>query len=77
LADHALGNVARASVDGRATATIQMDVQFVAAGRLGDFLVAQSSVVRTTRSIVFMRGEIHAGDRLIATASGLWKALGA
>jgi uncharacterized protein (TIGR00369 family) len=77
LADHAMGNVARRAVDGRATATIQMDVHYLAAGRLGEFLVAHSTLVRQTRSIVFMRCEITAGTRVVATGTGVWKILGA
>jgi len=77
LADHAMGNVARIAIGGQPLATIQMDVQYLAAGRLGDFLVARSIVVRQTRSIVFMRCEIVTGERLVATGAGVWKILGA
>lgn len=77
LADHAMGNGARNANEGRAVATVQMDVQFLAAGRLGDFLIARSHVVRLTRSIVFMRCEVSAGDRAVATGTGVWKILGA
>lgn len=77
LADHAMGNVARHAIGGQALATIQMDVQYLAAGRLGDFLVARSNVVRKTRSIVFARCTITSGDRDVAAATGVWKILGA
>lgn len=77
LADHAMGNSARAAVDGQATATIQMDMQFIASGKPGEFLVARTEVLRRTRSMVFLRCEISAGARRVALATGVWKILGA
>jgi len=32
--------------------------------------------VRRTRSLIFMSGEITVGARVVATANGVWKALG-
>jgi hypothetical protein len=33
-------------------------------------------VVRRTRSLIFMSGELVVGDRVVATANGVWKTLG-
>jgi hypothetical protein len=33
-------------------------------------------VVRRTRALVFMSAELVVGDRLVATANGVWKTLG-
>jgi hypothetical protein len=33
-------------------------------------------VVRKTSSLVFMRGDLVAGSRTVATATGIWKILG-
>ena len=77
LADHALGQTSVFAGQGRKQATVQLDVQFVAAPQEGDFMVARGEVVRMTRSIVFMRAEITVGERLVATANGIWKVLGA
>ena len=33
-------------------------------------------VVRRTRSLVFMSGELVVGERVVATAKGVWKTLG-
>lgn len=77
LADHALGHTSVNAGQGRMQATMQLDVQFVAAPEAGDFLVARGTVVRMTRSVVFLRADITVGDRLVAMANGLWKILGA
>ena len=64
----ALGEKARA-------ATISLDVKFISASKTGDLLLGTAKVLRKTRSLVFMRGEIRCGEQLIATAEGIWKVL--
>jgi len=32
--------------------------------------------VRRTRSLIFMSGEFMVGERVVATANGVWKSLG-
>jgi uncharacterized protein (TIGR00369 family) len=75
LADRASGMIARL-VSGRPTlATVQMDVHFIDAGKIGELLIAKPRVVRVTHSLIFTRTEVVAGDRCIATASGVFKIL--
>jgi uncharacterized protein (TIGR00369 family) len=76
LVDHALGHISGRATGGLKQATVQLDMQFVAAPRAGDFVVAHGTVVRRTRSLMFMRAEVMVGSRTIATASGMWKILG-
>ncbi|HZY21335.1 MAG TPA: hypothetical protein VFE80_02925, partial [Beijerinckiaceae bacterium] len=57
-------------------ATIQFDMQFVSAGELGEFIEIAPEVVRRTASLVFMRGTLVSGERVVATCSGIWKILG-
>jgi acyl-coenzyme A thioesterase PaaI-like protein len=56
---------------------VQLNVHFISGAKQGDFLIAEGEVMRVTRSIVFVRGRLTAGDRLIAHADGVWKRLGA
>jgi acyl-coenzyme A thioesterase PaaI-like protein len=44
--------------------------------QIGEFVEAKCRVVRRTRSLIFMSGEFVVGDRTVATANGVWKALG-
>jgi acyl-coenzyme A thioesterase PaaI-like protein len=75
FADRALGRAAW-QVAGRSTATVQFDMQFVSAARIGDFIEMQPEVVRRTSAPVFLRGALFAGPRIVATAQGVWKILG-
>jgi acyl-coenzyme A thioesterase PaaI-like protein len=75
LADRASGMIARL-VSGRPTlATVQMDVHFIDAGKIGELLIAKPCVVRVTHSLIFTRTEVVAEDRVVATASGVFKIL--
>jgi acyl-coenzyme A thioesterase PaaI-like protein len=75
FADRACGMVARI-VSGRPTmATVQLDVHFVDAGKIGEVLIARPRVLRTTRSLVFVTAEVKANDRTIITANGVFKIL--
>ncbi|HYZ61030.1 MAG TPA: PaaI family thioesterase [Acetobacteraceae bacterium] len=73
--DVALGNASWDAAGGKPCATIQLNVQFVGAMSLGEFAEIAAEVVRTTRSLVFLRGVMTVGDRVIATADGVWKIL--
>jgi uncharacterized protein (TIGR00369 family) len=77
LMDHTLGNVGRAAVGGQAVATVQMEVQFLSPGRLGDFLIGRATVMRQTRTLVFVRCEVESDGRAVAAGSGVLKILGA
>jgi acyl-coenzyme A thioesterase PaaI-like protein len=75
FADRACGMAAR-FVSGRPTmATVQLDVHFVDAGRIGDTLMTRPRVIRTTRSLVFVNAEVKANNRTIVTANGVFKIL--
>jgi len=75
FADRACGMTAR-FVSGRPTmATVQLDVHFIDAGKIGETLMARPRVIRTTRSLVFVSAEVKANQRTIITANGVFKIL--
>lgn len=76
LLDSGMGTAAFRSLGGqKRIATISFDVKFISASTASDVLIGTAKVLRKTRSLVFMHGEIHCGDKLIATAEGIWKVL--
>jgi acyl-coenzyme A thioesterase PaaI-like protein len=75
FADRACGMAAR-FVSGRPTmATVQLDVHFVDAGKIGETLMTRPRVIRTTRSLVFVSTEVRANNRTIIMANGVFKIL--
>ena len=75
FADRALGETAMAAADGANCVTIQMEMQFIDAARLGDWIEARPEVVRRTGSLVFLRTDLWAGERRVAAATCVWKIL--
>lgn len=74
--DNAMGATASLTVDpeGRAPfVTVSMTINYHAPARPGDLLEAEGRVTGGGRSLTFVAGELHAGGRLIATASGVFK----
>jgi acyl-coenzyme A thioesterase PaaI-like protein len=76
FADRTLGMAAWYANGRRPQATVQLDVHFVDAVQIGEFVEAHNEVVRLTRSMVFMSGTLVVGSRIVATAKGIWKILG-
>ncbi len=76
LLDSGMGTAAHRVLgpDARA-ATISLDVKFISGSKAGDILIGSAHVLRKTKSLVFVRGEIKCGERLISTAEGIWKVL--
>ena len=75
FADRACGMMAR-FVSGRPTmATVQLDVHFIDAGKIGEILMARPRVIRTTRTLIFVTAEVTANKRPIVTANGVFKIL--
>ena len=75
FADRALGETAMRAADGASCVTIQLEMKFIDVGRLGDWVEIRPQVVKRTGSLVFMRGDVREGTRLLASADGVWKIL--
>ena len=75
LMDHALSTVAWEACDRTACVTLQLDSHFVSPVRPGQFVQARAEVIERTGSLVFMRGELRAGESLVLTAHALMKAM--
>ncbi len=71
--DHAIGIYGARTHDAPAQATMNLNVSFVDGVPAGALLEADIEVVRTTRSVMFLRGTARVGDRIVATADGVWK----
>lgn len=76
LLDTGLGTAAhRVLAPNTRAATITFDVKFISGSTAGDTLVGSAKVLKQTRSLVFVQGDIKCGETLIATAEGIWKIL--
>jgi acyl-coenzyme A thioesterase PaaI-like protein len=75
FADRTLAMTARRANNDLPQATIELSVRYVDAVQIGEFVQSVCEVVRKTRSIIFVRGTLTVGSRIVATADGVWKVL--
>jgi len=76
LMDSGMGTAAhRVLGTGVRAATISLDVKFISASTTGDILLGTAKILKKTRSLVFVHGEILSGKLIIASAEGIWKVL--
>ena len=73
FADLCLGYSAAMALGPIHCVTAQLAVQFVAAAKVGEFISGCGEVVRRGSQLVFVRGLIKSGDRVVASADGIWK----
>ena len=76
LMDSGMGTSAHRALGPKArAATVSLDVKFIAASRIGDVLQGTAKILRKTRSLVFIHGELSVNNKIIASAEGIWKML--
>lgn len=74
FADTLLGRAVGNSGAGMAV-TVHMTTDFVGPAHLGDWVEGNAGVVRQTRTLVFVEGEIVTRKRLVMTAKGIFRRL--
>lgn len=75
ILDATLGTSVYRAIGRKRCATVSFNCNFLSSGRIGDWLEAKAEIVRRGRSVVFMRGQITCGDRLLMTGDGVWKVM--
>lgn len=74
FADHSIFVFAQDSLgDAVSGVTISLNGEFVSAGFLGEVVESTGEVVRETRSLVFVRGLVHVGDKVLLNYSSIIK----
>jgi len=53
--------------------TINLQIDYLAASPLGSWVQGEAQLLRTTKSLVFMQGLVHADDAVAARVSGIFK----
>ena len=76
FADRSMGMTCWYANGKRPQATVHLDVHFVDAVQIGEWVEAHCKVVRRTRSLIFMSAQLMVGERVVGTANGVWKTLG-
>ena len=73
--DAGSGTAAHKAADGRPSVTISLELKFISMVKLGQELVGKTKIQKKTKSMVFLTCELTVANKIVATASGVWKIL--
>ena len=75
LVDAGAGTAAHRSADGNPCVTISLELKFISAVQLDQELIGTAKIQKKTKSMVFLTCELKTENKIVATASGVWKIL--
>jgi uncharacterized protein (TIGR00369 family) len=73
VVDAGAGTAAHRAADGSSCVTISLELKFISAVKLGQELVGFTKIQKKTKSMIFLTCELKAENKIVATASGIWK----
>ena len=75
LIDAGAGTAAHRSAGQAPCVTISLDLKFIAITKIGDEIIGFVKILKKTKSMVFLICHLKSKDKIIASASGIWKIL--
>mgnify|MGYP001187988061 CR=1 FL=1 len=75
VVDAGAGTAAHRSANGSPCVTISLELKFISAVKLGQELIGTTKIQKKTKSMVFLTCELKSSNKIVATASGVWKIL--
>ena len=75
IIDAGAGTGAHRAADNKSCVTISLDIKFIGATKLGDEIIGYTKIQKKTNSLVFLICHLQCNDKMIASASGVWKIL--
>ena len=75
LVDAGAGTAAHRSAENSPCVTISLDLKFIGASKIGDEIIGNVKILKKTKSLVFLYCELKCDNKIITSASGVWKIL--
>ena len=75
LIDAGAGTAAHRSAGQAPCVTVSLDLKFIATTKIGDEIIGFTKILKKTKSMVFLICHLKSKDKIIASASGIWKIL--
>ena len=75
LIDAGAGTAAHRSADNAPCVTISLDLKFIGASKVGDEITGFTKILKKTNTLVFLFCELKCNEKIITSASGVWKIL--
>ena len=75
VVDAGAGTAAHKSANNSPCVTISLELKFISAIKLGQELIGITKIQKKTKSMIFLTCELKVSEKIVATASGVWKIL--
>ena len=75
LIDAGAGTAAHRTAGGAPCVTISLDLKYIGTSKVGDEITGFTRVLKKTNTLVFLFCELKCNDKIITSASGVWKIL--
>ena len=75
LIDAGSGTAAYRVADKAPCVTISLDIKFIGASKIGDEIIGNTKILKKTNTLVFLFCELKCNNKIITSASGVWKIL--
>ena len=75
LIDAGAGTAAHRIANNAPCVTISLDLKFIGATKIGDEIIGNVKILKKTKTLVFLFCELKCNNKIITSASGVWKIL--
>ena len=75
LIDSGAGTAAHRSAENAPCVTISLDIKFIGASKVDDEIIGNVKILKKTKTLVFLFCELKKDDKIITSATGVWKIL--
>jgi len=75
LIDAGAGTAAHKAADNAPCVTISLDLKFIGASKIDDEIIGYTKILKKTNTLVFLFCELKCNNKIITSASGVWKIL--
>ncbi len=75
LIDAGAGTAAHRAAENNPCVTISLDLKFIGASKEGDEIIGYTKILKKTKTLVFLFCELKCKDKIITSATGVWKIL--
>ena len=75
LVDAGAGTAAHRAANNAPCVTISLDLKFIGASKAGDEVNGLARILKKTNTLIFLFCELRCNNKIITSASGVWKIL--
>ena len=75
LVDAGAGTAAHRAAENAPCVTISLELKFIGSSKEGDEILGRVKILKKTRTLVFLFCELRCNNKIITSATGIWKIL--